>query len=117
MASTAPLRASATADLSAPQPVSPIVVGFRQLEIMAFAAMVGPEEQVASRFLSDIDDWCRTGWPKWWPQPSWPDGAPDSSVYLGAAVAAAQLADSAPDGEAREMLDRAASALIGRARD
>ena len=49
---------------------------------------------VIERFLLDIDDWCGTGWPHWWPKPKGPRGLDLGQVFLGAAGAAALLADS-----------------------
>lgn len=52
---------------------------------------------------SDIDDWCPTGWPKWWPKRPTPPGPfPDPRevafdrhlVLLGAAIMARQVADA-----------------------
>lgn len=70
---------------------------------------------------SDIDDWCLTGWPKWWPKRPNPLGPfPDPRelafdqhlALLGAAIVAQQVADAyAHSPEMQDVLNEAAAKL------
>lgn len=125
-----PQHAWSRADLVSlnPQPLPPgppeMAIGYRQTQLLAQAA-AGRGEEGGRWLLSEIDDWCGTGWPKWWPKPPrpwpwpWPDSDPGSwdeeSMFLGAAVASAQLAGQFQDPSMQEMLGAATDRLLDRA--
>ena len=104
-----------------PQPLPPVdgprtsytAVGYGQLVTMAVAA-IGQGEGGQRTFLSDVDDWCGTGWPRRWPWPP-PKGAGRDdivSLQLGAGVAAAVVAAGYEDGQMREMFESASTMLL-----
>jgi len=87
--------------------------GYGQLAMMATAA-IGQGEGGTRSFLSDIDDWCGTGWPRRWPFPP-PKGLDRddlTSLLLGAGVAAAHIAAGYEDGPMRETFEAAANQLF-----
>lgn len=49
---------------------------------------------ILEQFAAEIDDWCLTGWPRWWPKPGGPQPVDLSSVFAGATLAATVLAES-----------------------
>lgn len=97
---------------SAP-PVSYTAIGFGQMAMMATAAVAQGEDGARS-LMSDVDDWCGTGWPrKWpWPPPRDLDREDHVSMLLGAGMAAAYVAAGYEDGPMREMFDGAANQLF-----
>jgi hypothetical protein len=73
----------------------------------------GRDHDPGRAFLSQIDDWCGTGWPRKWPRPK-PKGWDQGLMFAGAALYAAHLAshyDHSPD--MREALGSAADQLMG----
>lgn len=79
-----------------PQPLPPheaavgaVLVG--RLLTSAIIVVGGRDESPARRFLSDIADWCGTGWPRTWPRPKGTDWD-DDLMFTGAALHAAHLA-------------------------
>ena len=106
-----------------PQPLPPkeAEVGAAVMHRLAASALSAPAGDVGTEsLLGEVDDWCGTGWPKRWPFP-WPvgPGEPEewreSQVFLGAALAAAQIAAHYPEGEMRTVFDAAAERLVERA--
>lgn len=87
--------------------------GYGQLSMMATAA-IGQGEGGTRAFLSDIDDWCGTGWPRRWPfpPPKGLDREATVSMLLGAGVAAAHIAAGYEDGPMREVFEKAANQLF-----
>lgn len=80
-----------------PQPLPPRdpEVGARLLADLLDRAIivVGGREDVTGRFLADVEDWCGTGWPRWFPKPPPPPwGRDEREVFTGAALQAAVLA-------------------------
>lgn len=74
----------------------------------------GDSGSVGKQFLFEIEDWCGTMWPRWRPKPKGPRPWDDRAIFLGAAVAAAVLADSFDHNpEAQEVLGAAAERLAG----
>lgn len=103
-----------------PQPLPPLeaVVGAQLLQNVLTGAIivVGGREGAGERLLEDIDDWCGTGWPRKWPWPRPPEGWDEGEVFLGAAVAAAGIAEQyAHDAEMQDALGAAAERLMDRA--
>lgn len=95
-----------------PQPLPPREVGAALVSVLAERAAVGGS---FSKFAEDIDNWCGTGWPHHIPQPK--GGEPDPSpwqVFLGAAVAATELAHGL-DGKDAEQVGAAAQKLFEQA--
>ncbi len=111
-----------------PQPLPPgppeMAIGYHQVHDMVRAAAARGEEG-PRWFLAEIEDWCGTGWPRWWPKPRrpwpwpWPDPDPrswdEASMFLGAAVAAARMIDQFEDGTMQEILGAATDQLIDQA--
>lgn len=98
-----------------PQPLPPkqVQLGIQQLQRLAAGAIASGS---MSTFADDIDDWCGNGWPHRWPFP-WPDPRgyrPDGAVYLGAAIAALELADHYPEGEMQSAFTKAAEQLAAK---
>ena len=95
-----------------PQPLPPHEVGAALVSVLAERAAVGG---TFSRFAEDIDDWCGTGWPHHIPKPK--SGGPDPlpwQVFLGAAVAATELAHGL-EGKDAEQVGGAAQKLFEQA--
>lgn len=102
-----------------PQPLPPgpaeVYVGAHLLNAIVTNGIIvigGQPESV----LSEIDDWCGTGWPRRWPHPPKDVSWDDHLVFAGAAAAAANLATQYEHfPEMQEVLARAAEALADRA--
>lgn len=95
-----------------PQPLPPREIGAALVSVLAERAAVGGS---FSKFAEDIDNWCGTGWPHHIPQPK--GGGPDPlpwQVFLGAAVAAIELAHGL-DGKDAEQVGAAAHKLLEQA--
>lgn len=72
----------------------------------------GRDHDPGRAFLSEIDVWCGTGWPRKWPRPK-PKGWDKDLMFKGAALYAAHLAghyDRNP--EMQEALGSAAAQLM-----
>jgi hypothetical protein len=79
-----------------PQPLPPreAAVGAALLGGLLHGAIIvvgGRDHDPGRAFLSDIDDWCGTGWPRKWPRPK-PKGWDKDLMFTGAALYAAHLA-------------------------
>lgn len=106
-----------------PQPLPPheAVVGARLLENVLTSAIIiqggrGGSGDAGRMLMTEIEDWCGTGWPGKWPKPKGLDGWDDSLVFAGAALAAAGLADQYDHNpEMQEALGAAAEQLAGAA--
>lgn len=110
-----------------PQPLPPMAVGYEQLQRMAWGMIGANDEGAAARFIDDVTDWCGTPWPRKWPWPwpgPWPGPDPDpephpdwdeQGMYLGAALAAAQLGARFDKGDMQDVFDKASQALLDRA--
>lgn len=95
-----------------PQPLPPREIGAALVSVLAERAAVGGS---FAKFAEDIDNWCGTGWPHHIPQPK--GGGPDPlpwQVFLGAAVAAIELAHGL-DGTDAEQVGAAAQKLFEQA--
>ncbi len=104
-----------------PQPLPPkesFAVGAQLTHLVLGAALAGGADS-AGAFLAEVDDWCGTGWPRRWPFPWPPEPEPDprwrADVFLGAALAAADLAGHYPEGEMQDALGKAAEQLLEQA--
>lgn len=89
-----------------PQPLPPraFSAGADLLAAVLHRAIIiqgGRDASPVDTFLADIEDWCGTGWPRWFPKPPPPPwGWEDRDLFLGAALQAAALAgrfDHHPD--------------------
>jgi len=100
-----------------PQPLPPkeITVGWQVMQHVAGGAIVR-DGGFSGSFLSEIEDWCGTGWPRRWPKgdpvtgPS-PEPWATSQVLIGAMLAAAELSAHYDDAEAVDALDKAVDML------
>lgn len=102
-----------------PQPLPPkegVAVGAQLVHLVFGAALAGGGRDFAGSFMADLEDWCGTGWPRRWPWPWPPEPEPDprwrSEVFLGAALAAADIASHYPSGELQDVLAKAAEQLL-----
>lgn len=103
-----------------PQPLPPgdPTMGAALLHKLAAAALASPDGFKRS-FLSDIDDWCGTGWPRRWPK-GWPVPGPrpgpveTAQLLLGGLLAAADISAHYDDPEMLEVFD-AAIEMLGEA--
>lgn len=103
-----------------PQPLPPkeIGLGWQAMQRVA-ASAITRDGGFGGSFLSEIEDWCGTGWPRRWPK-GWPVGGPQpdpratAQILLGALLAAAELAAHYDDREAVDALDKAVE-LLGEA--
>ncbi|MBK8447121.1 MAG: hypothetical protein IPL41_10705 [Micropruina sp.] len=103
-----------------PQPLPPkeIDLGWQAMQRVAGAA-IARDGGFGGSFLSEIEEWCGTGWPRRWPK-GWPVGGPqpdpraNAQVLLGALLAAAELSAYYDDREAVDALDKAVE-LLGEA--
>lgn len=93
-----------------PQPLPPAEIGAALVSVLAERAAVAGSY---ARFVEDVDDWCGTGWPHHIPVPK-PHGPSPWELFLGAAVAATELAHRLEDtdakqvaGAARQLFDQA----------
>ncbi|HMM96305.1 hypothetical protein [Phycicoccus sp.] len=95
-----------------PQPLPPHEIGAALVAVLAERAAVHGS---FSRFAEDIEDWCGTGWPHHIPKPKGegPDPLP-WRVFLGAAVAAVELAHGL-DGTDAEQVAAGAQRLFEQA--
>lgn len=109
-----------------PQPLPPREAGRALLEAMARGIIIvgGRGDDAPGAFMMDIEDWCGTKWPRRWPWPGpgpFPEPDPDPralrgadlhvQAMLGGALAAAELAARYPQGEMRDLFDKAAEQL------
>ncbi len=103
-----------------PQPLPPIAAGQEMGLLLARGIIIVGGRDVGdaqSAFLSEIEDWCGTGWPRRWPFP-WPDPREDlrdelrTELLLGGALGLAGLAAHYPAGEMRDLVDKASSMLL-----
>ncbi|MFC7490439.1 MULTISPECIES: hypothetical protein [unclassified Knoellia] len=102
-----------------PQPLPPVDAGRLLLQVMARGIIVigGRDGDAREAFMADIEDWCGTGWPRRWPQPSPP--ARDAHLreqaipetLLGGALAAAELSASYREGEMQDFFAKVADQL------
>lgn len=95
-----------------PQPLPPIDVGAVLVSILAERASISGN---FAQFADEVDFWCATGWPRHIPKPkgAGPDPLP-WQVFLGAAVASVELAQSLEREDAGHAGD-AAQKLFGMA--
>jgi hypothetical protein len=101
-----------------PQPLPPVAAGQQMLWGLARSIIVqggrelGEAQQI---FMTEIDDWCGTGWPRRWPFP-WPDPDPRddlrTALLLGGAIGATGLAAHYPQGELRDLFEKSAGMLL-----
>ena len=83
------------------------------------AAALASRDGFKRSFLSDIDDWCGTGWPRRWPK-GWPVPGPrpgpveTAQLLLGGLLAAADISAHYDDPEMLEVFD-AAIEMLGEA--
>ncbi len=103
-----------------PQPLPPreAAIGARMLESLLWSSIiiVGGRDGGGRSLLDEIDDWCGTGWPKKWPKPKPRHDWDESQLFVGAALAAAALAEQYDhDPEMQETLGAAAERLLERA--
>ena len=85
------------------------------------AAALASRDGFKRSFLSDIDDWCGTGWPRRWPK-GWPVGGPiprpgpveNAQLLLGGLLAVADISAHYDDPEMLEIFD-AAIEMLGEA--
>jgi len=105
-----------------PQPLPPqesVAVGAQLVHLVFGAALAGGGQDFAGAFLAEVDDWCGTGWPRRWPFPWPPEPEPDprwrSEVFLGAALAVADIAGHYPAGEVQDVLGKAVEQFLDQA--
>ena len=101
-----------------PQPLPPreAAVGAALVGSLLHGAIIvvgGRDQDPGSTFLSEIEDWCGTGWPKKWPKPK-PKGWDQNLMFTGAALYAANLASQYDHNPPmQEALGSAAEQLMG----
>lgn len=86
-----------------PQPLPPAEIGAALVSVLAERAAVAGSY---ARFVEDVDDWCGTGWPHHIPVPK-PHGPSPWELFLGAAVATAELAHRLEGTDAKQVGDAA----------
>lgn len=77
-----------------PQPLPPAELGSQLVHALLISSQSnGSGKESMSTFMLDLDDWCGTGYPKWWPKPKpgprWNDG----EFFAGAGLAILGLAE------------------------
>ena len=82
-----------------PKPLPPAEIGAALVAVLAERAAVGGSY---ARFVEEVDDWCGTGWPHHIPVPK-PHGPSPWELFLGAAVAATQLAHGLEGTDAKQV--------------
>ena len=100
-----------------PQPLPPgdAPMGAALLHRIAAAALAS-QDGFSHSFLSDIDDWCGTGWPHRWPK-GWPVPGPrpgpveTAQLLLGGLLAAAEISAHYDDPEMLKTFDSAIEML------
>ena len=103
-----------------PQPLPPkegIAVGAQLVHLVLGAALAGGGRDFGGMFLSEVDDWCGTGWPRRWPWPPVPEPDPRwrSDVFLGAALATAEIGAHYPSGAMQDVLGKATEQFLEQA--
>jgi len=107
-----------------PQPLPPHGAGRMLMSLMERGIIIvsGRDPSAQEAFLQDVEDWCGTPWPRRWP---WigpgpvPEPHPEAGRHddfgraarVGGALAAAEIAARYPEGELKDVFEKAAQRL------